>query len=326
MELDIVRVRFHYHIGRFRYNITEPFAIGDTCIVNTEEGQDYGTVVSFTKVEDAPPEALVFFDEQGTVQGDGKGNDIHDDVDEDSRDHRHAPANRKQQTRAKNDPHKIYEVVRKANAEDLKRNKENEELEKQAFKECRERIEHHKLDMKLISAHYYFDRSKLLFEFIAEHRVDFRDLVKDLAGHFRTRIDLRQIGVRDEAKIIGGCGVCGRDLCCNRMKGDFEAISIKMAREQNLSLNTAKISGLCGRLMCCLSYEYHTYCEIKKGLPRQGDRIIFNETPAEIRDVNPLSRKVLIQTEDKRMLYIKVDDIKKTSDGRSVVTMEVTKE
>lgn len=307
MDLDIARVRFQYHIGKFRYDEAIGLVPGDKCIVNTEEGQEMGTVVSFAKVTDVNTELLVYFDEAGRVL-DGYGNK---DAENDGRGGRFGGQNgdKRVQPRAKNDPHKIYELVRKATPDDLAKDAENEKLALDAAKICREMITAHKLEMKLVGAHYYFDRSKLLFEFIAEHRVDFRELVKDLAGHFRTRIDLRQIGVRDEAKIVGGCGVCGRDLCCNCMKSDFEAISIKMARDQNLSLNTAKISGLCGRLMCCLAYEHKTYCELKHDLPRIGDSVVYNDVRARVRDVNLLSRQVLIDTEDDRQLYVKAEEL-----------------
>ncbi len=159
-------------------------------------------------------------------------------------------------------------ILRAATPADVKRHEENKKKEDEAFSVCNERIIAHKLDMKLIDAQYTFDNSKLLFYFTSSGRVDFRDLVKDLAGVFRTRIELRQIGIRDEAKIMGGVGMCGRPLCCTLFLSDFGQVSIKMAKEQNLSLNCAKISGICGRLMCCLRYEHETYeYEIKRTPP-----------------------------------------------------------
>ena len=150
-------------------------------------------------------------------------------------------------------------VLRAASPEDLKRARENAEREQKAMRICQEKIAAHKLDMKLVDVEYTFDSSKILFYFTADGRVDFRELVKDLASVFRTRIELRQIGVRDEAKMLGGLGICGRPFCCSQFLGDFQPVSIKMAKEQGLSLNPTKISGSCGRLMCCLKYEQEAY-------------------------------------------------------------------
>lgn len=161
-------------------------------------------------------------------------------------------------------------VIRVATYEDLQKYRDNKAREKEAFEICLEKISKHSLDMKLIDVEYTFDNNKVIFYFTAEGRVDFRELVKDLAQVFRTRIELRQIGVRDEAKMIGGLGPCGRTLCCSTFLGDFVPVSIKMAKEQNLSLNPAKISGICGRLMCCLNYEQQAYEETRKVMPRAG--------------------------------------------------------
>ncbi|MBU5591702.1 stage 0 sporulation family protein [Clostridium sp. MSJ-4] len=161
-------------------------------------------------------------------------------------------------------------VLRKATEEDIKRHLENKSKEKDAFDICSKKISEHNLVMKLIDVEYTFDNNKVIFYFTAEGRVDFRELVKDLATIFKTRIELRQIGVRDEAKMIGGLGPCGRPMCCSSFLGDFASVSIKMAKEQNLSLNPTKISGICGRLMCCLNYEQDTYEDIRKRLPRVG--------------------------------------------------------
>ncbi|WP_461207039.1 PSP1 domain-containing protein [Clostridium sp. DL1XJH146] len=162
----------------------------------------------------------------------------------------------------------LKNVIRLATDEDIEKHTINKEKEKNAFEVCLNKIEEHDLPMKLIDVEYTFDNNKVIFYFTAEGRVDFRELVKDLASIFRTRIELRQIGVRDEAKMIGGLGPCGRPMCCSSFLGDFAPVSIKMAKEQNLSLNPSKISGICGRLMCCLNYEQSTYEEIKKELPR----------------------------------------------------------
>ncbi len=159
-------------------------------------------------------------------------------------------------------------VLRKATDEDIKKIDKIREKEKKAFEICVEKINYHKLNMHLVEVEYTFDENKILFYFTAEGRVDFRELVKSLASVFKTRIELRQIGVRDEAKMLGGIGVCGRPICCNSFLGDFQPVSIKMAKEQNLSLNPTKISGTCGRLMCCLKYEQSTYEEMLKFVPR----------------------------------------------------------
>lgn len=161
----------------------------------------------------------------------------------------------------------LKKVLRVATKEDVEQVKINETKEKEAFNICLEKINEHNLPMKLIEVEYTFDNSKIIFFFTAEGRVDFRELVKDLASIFRTRIELRQIGVRDEAKMLGGIGACGRVLCCHSFLGDFDPVSIKMAKEQNLSLNPTKISGICGRLMCCLKYENDVYCECNKACP-----------------------------------------------------------
>ena len=162
-------------------------------------------------------------------------------------------------------------VLRIATEEDKRNEEKNREKEKEAFKVCSEKIREHNLDMKLINAEYTFDNNKVLFYFTADGRIDFRELVKDLASVFRTRIELRQIGVRDETKIRGGIGVCGRPLCCHTYLSEFAPVSIKMAKEQNLSLNPTKISGVCGRLMCCLKHEEETYEELNRNLPNVGD-------------------------------------------------------
>ena len=162
-------------------------------------------------------------------------------------------------------------VIRAATVEDDKKEAENRVKEKEAFRICLEKIKKHGLEMKLIDAEYTFDNNKVLFYFTADGRIDFRELVKDLASVFKTRIELRQIGVRDETKILGGIGICGRELCCHSHLSEFIPVSIKMAKEQNLSLNPGKISGVCGRLMCCLAHEQETYEYLNKKLPNIGD-------------------------------------------------------
>ena len=167
----------------------------------------------------------------------------------------------------------LKKVLRIATTEDEVQNNQNITKEKEAFEVCIEKIAKHQLDMKLIDVEYTFDNNKVIFYFTADGRVDFRELVKDLAAIFKTRIELRQIGVRDEAKMIGGLGPCGKSLCCATWLGDFEPVSIKMAKEQNLSLNPSKISGICGRLMCCLKYEHEMYQSLREDLPEIGEKI-----------------------------------------------------
>jgi cell fate regulator YaaT (PSP1 superfamily) len=189
----------------------------------------------------------------------------------------------------------LRRVIRTASPQDLKQINENREKTKEAFETCSKKIEEHKLDMKLVEVDYSFDRSKIIFYFTAQGRVDFRNLVKDLARIFKARIELRQIGVRDEAKLFGGFGCCGRELCCARFLKDFEPVTIKMAKEQGLALNPPKLSGVCGRLMCCLSYEYKTYKELSKNLPREGDRINTSEGKGKVISVDILRRKAIVE-------------------------------
>ena len=190
-------------------------------------------------------------------------------------------------------------VVRLATPEDIKHNEDNKRKEDEAFKICLEKIQKHGLDMKLIEAQYSFDNSKLLFYFTSASRVDFRELVKDLAGVFKTRIELRQIGIRDEAKIMGGLGACGRPLCCSTFLSDFVQVSIKMAKEQNLSLNSGKISGCCGRLMCCLQYEYSTYAEETAKSPPVGSTVKTADGVGVVTEMNPLAATIKVKLKDK---------------------------
>jgi len=202
-------------------------------------------------------------------------------------------------------------VLRIATNVDYAQAKANEEKEKSAFNICLEKITKHGLNMKLIDVEYTFDGGKVLFYFTADGRVDFRDLVKDLAGVFRTRIELRQIGVRDEAKMLGGIGVCGRRLCCNTFLGEFIPVSIKMAKEQGLSLNPTKISGACGRLMCCLKYEQDTYEEYGHGLPGYGAVVKTPDGVGTVMSVTTLKRLVLVKYDgDPVFKEYQADDIK----------------
>lgn len=205
-------------------------------------------------------------------------------------------------------------VIRVATPEDDKTEQRNKEKEKEAYKICLEKIAKHKLEMKLVEAEYTFDNNKLLFYFTADGRIDFRELVKDLAAVFRTRIELRQIGVRDETKILGGIGICGRELCCKSYLADFAPVSIKMAKEQNLSLNPTKISGVCGRLMCCLKHEEETYEELNRRLPNTGDYVTTDDgLKGEVSSVNVLRQlvKVLVEVNDEKELReYKVEQLK----------------
>ena len=195
----------------------------------------------------------------------------------------------------------LRKIIRLATEEDEKKAEKNREREKEALKICHEKILHHKLEMKLIDAEYTFDNNKLMFYFTADGRVDFRELVKDLAAVFRTRIELRQIGVRDETKILGGYGICGRELCCRAYLSDFAPVSIKMAKEQNLSLNPTKISGVCGRLMCCLKNEEETYEDLNTRLPKLSDTVETKTgKTGTVQSVDVLREtvRVLMETED----------------------------
>ena len=183
-------------------------------------------------------------------------------------------------------------IIRKADAGDRKKNAENIAKREKALQICQEKVDARKLEMKLVDVEYTFDNSKVIFYFTADGRVDFRELVKDLAAAFKMRIELRQIGVRDETKMMGGIGPCGRPLCCHSWMRDFNTVSIKMAKNQNLSLNPTKISGICGRLMCCLQYENDTYIDLKKGMPDVGEKISTKDGNAVVCDVNILENKI----------------------------------
>ena len=226
-------------------------------------------------------------------------------------------------------------VIRVATAEDEEVEKKNREKEREAFKICLEKIHKHELEMKLIDAEYTFDNNKLLFYFTADGRIDFRELVKDLASVFRTRIELRQIGVRDETKILGGYGICGRPLCCHTYLSDFSPVSIKMAKEQNLSLNPTKISGVCGRLMCCLQNEEETYEDLNRRLPGIGDTVTDSEgIIGVVQSVNVLRQRVKViveQGDEKEIREYHVDEItfqkrKKGPKEKPLIEEEISEE
>jgi cell fate regulator YaaT (PSP1 superfamily) len=207
-------------------------------------------------------------------------------------------------------PEGLKTVMRMALPEDLEASTRNATREKEAFDFCLAKIKERGMEMKLIRVEYLYDGSKAIFYFTADGRVDFRELVKDLAHAFRTRIEMRQIGVRDEAKMVGGIGICGRELCCSSFLREFEPVSVKMAKEQNLALNPTKISGQCGRLLCCLGYEYETYCTLRKCLPKCGKRVQCGGVDGEVIKLNVLDGSVTVKTDDDQEVVLKGDDIK----------------
>ena len=215
----------------------------------------------------------------------------------------------------------LKKVVRVATADDIRINNENKQHEKEAFEMGVEKIGKHQLDMKLVDVEFTFDRNKIIFYFTADGRVDFRELVKDLAAIFKTRIELRQIGVRDEAKMIGGIGPCGKSLCCSTWLGEFEPVTIKMAKEQNLSLNPAKISGICGRLFCCLKYEHETYRQMLRRIPSYGSRVRCEAGTGDVVESNVLTGNVKVkvknpQDDTEEIVTCHVDDLKLINKGK----------
>lgn len=220
----------------------------------------------------------------------------------------------------------LKSVIRKATAKDLETIELNRKKETEAFKVCEQKIQKHGLEMNLIDVECTFDNNKLLFYFTADNRVDFRELVKDLASVFRTRIELRQIGVRDEAKLLGGLGICGRPFCCKTFLGDFQPVSIKMAKEQSLSLNPTKISGTCGRLMCCLKYEQDCYEELLKVTPKAGALVKTPEGNGVVEDVNLLTGKLRVKnTETEAVNTYHKDDVAVLKDSRISVNKDEIK-
>lgn len=212
----------------------------------------------------------------------------------------------------------LKKMLRFANEKDFKKLEDNKKKEKEAFSLCEKLVEQHKLDMKLVEVEYSFDGGKIVFFFTSEGRVDFRELVKDLAAKFHTRIELRQIGVRDEAKMLGGIGICGQPYCCKRFLSDFQPVSIKMAKEQGLSLNPTKISGSCGRLMCCLKYEQDSYEYLNSFTPHVGATVKTQDGLATVTDVNLITGNLYVKLLDSDTIPIKVhrDDVKLVSNGK----------
>ncbi|MDR1836501.1 MAG: hypothetical protein LBQ89_02475 [Treponema sp.] len=211
-------------------------------------------------------------------------------------------------------------IVRSATVDDLEKSRNNRKLEKEAFNICRKKIENHKLEMKLVLVHYLLEEPKILFFFTAENRVDFRELVKDLVNVFKMRIELRQIGVRDEARVVGGLGVCGRGYCCHCVSDKLKPVSIKMAKDQKLSLNSVKISGPCGRLLCCLFYEYGFYCEQQRNLPQEGMRINHVNEYWKVTEVNPVTGQIKLSTDSGRLLTVAACQFERTDNHWCIKT------
>ncbi|MFP3091061.1 hypothetical protein LQZ21_12125 [Treponema sp. TIM-1] len=209
----------------------------------------------------------------------------------------------------------LARIERPASPEDLDKAETNRQQEQEAFRICREKIEAHNLEMKLVSVHYLLEEPKILFFFTAESRIDFRELVKDLVSIFKTRIELRQIGVRDESRVVGGLGVCGRGYCCHMVSDKLKPVSIKMAKDQNLSLNSMKISGPCGRLLCCLAYEHCFYGEQRRLFPPEGCKISYDGELWKILEVNIVVGRVKLVTEDGRQIQMTATDFEK-NEGR----------
>ncbi|MCD6396214.1 MAG: hypothetical protein J7L71_01620 [Spirochaetaceae bacterium] len=214
----------------------------------------------------------------------------------------------------------IDNILRIANEKDLSKYENNLEREKEALTICRQNIIEQKLDMKLISAHYLLEEAKILFFFTAESRVDFRDLVKNLVSIFKMRIELRQIGVRDESRVLGGLAVCGRNYCCNGVTDKLKPVSIKMAKEQSLSLNSMKISGPCGRLLCCLSYEYDFYLDEKKKYPSEGNRVQSGKDQYKVLDTNVITQKLTVVSTDGGFFTVPLEFFSKNDSGKWTIS------
>jgi len=210
----------------------------------------------------------------------------------------------------------LKRVVRKATKQDIDRERERKDLEKKANKLCVEKASEFKLEMNLVTVQYFFDRSKAIFYFTADGRIDFRELVKSLAKALNTRIEMRQIGVRDKARLVGGIGCCGRELCCQSFLQDFEPVSVRMAKDQNLPLNPSKISGVCGRLMCCLTFEHDTYKKMSKSLPRCGKRVQVGSEKGRVTRQNPLEGTVVVELEGGKEVELSPDKLENESNGQ----------
>ena len=209
----------------------------------------------------------------------------------------------------------LKKVVRKATQKDIERERERKELEKQAFRLCADKASELRLEMNLVTVHYFFDRSKAIFYFTADGRIDFRELVKSLAKLLNTRIEMRQIGVRDKARLVGGIGCCGRELCCQSFLKDFEPVSVRMAKDQNLPLNPSKISGVCGRLMCCLTYEHAIYKKMSKALPKCGKRVRVGSEEGKVLRQNPLEGTVVVELDGGKEVEVGLHEIQNDASG-----------
>ncbi|MBI5966919.1 MAG: stage 0 sporulation protein [Deltaproteobacteria bacterium] len=210
-------------------------------------------------------------------------------------------------------PKPLKKIIRLADENDMEQGQRNLYVERESKRLCLSKIQEHNLSMKLIGVESFWDGSKILFYFVSDGRVDFRTLVKDLASAFSTRIEMRQVGVRNEAKMIGGLGNCGRELCCCTFLKEFEPVSVKMAKEQNLALNPQKISGACGRLMCCLAYEIGTYTELKKDLPKVGKKVVTLQGPGKVIQQNIINQKIRVVLEDGREVEFGLEEIREES-------------
>ena len=209
----------------------------------------------------------------------------------------------------------LKRVLRKATQKDIERERERKGLEKKAFRLCAEKASELRLEMNLVTVHYFFDRSKAIFYFTADGRIDFRELVKNLARLLNTRIEMRQIGVRDKARLVGGIGCCGRELCCQSFLKDFEPVSVRMAKDQNLPLNPSKISGVCGRLMCCLTYEHAVYKKMSKALPKCGKKIRVGSEEGKVLRQNPLEGTVVVELEGGKEVDVGLHEIESDASG-----------
>ena len=209
----------------------------------------------------------------------------------------------------------LKRVLRKATRKDVERERERKELERKAYQLCVEKASGFRLEMNLVTVQYFFDRSKAIFYFTADGRIDFRELVKSLAKSLNTRIEMRQIGVRDKARLVGGIGCCGRELCCQSFLQDFEPVSVRMAKDQNLPLNPSKISGVCGRLMCCLTFEHATYKKMSKALPKCGKKVRVGSERGKVTRQNPLEGTVVVELEGGKEVEVGPGELKSDSNG-----------
>jgi cell fate regulator YaaT (PSP1 superfamily) len=216
-------------------------------------------------------------------------------------------------THGKSDGIQPVKVIRPCNEDDILKKNENRKREEEASSIAVEKIKKHNLEMKLVSVHYFYDDNKILFSFTADERVDFRELVKDLASVFKKRIELRQIGARDEAKIVKGTGICGRAFCCTAIKNELQPVTIKMAKDQNLTLNSSKISGACGRLLCCLAYEHTAYCDIKKHYPAEGSVFEYDGKTVMLSEINILMMKATLKTKDQSSYQVPLEKLRISS-------------